>query len=43
MGLSSIGGAVVGAYLVDSPRPMTVMIVMVSCASYRLIKGLQRR
>ena len=43
MGLSSIAGAVVGAYLVDSPRPMAIMIVAVTCASCLLIKGLQRR
>jgi DHA1 family bicyclomycin/chloramphenicol resistance-like MFS transporter len=43
MGLSSVGGAVVGASLVDSARPMTMMILMLSCVSCLMIKGLQQR
>jgi DHA1 family bicyclomycin/chloramphenicol resistance-like MFS transporter len=43
MGLSSLGGAVVGALLVDSPRPMTFLILAITCLSCLLIKAMQRR
>jgi DHA1 family bicyclomycin/chloramphenicol resistance-like MFS transporter len=43
MGLSSLGGALVGLLLVDSPRPMTLMIVTVCACSCVLIRRLQAR
>jgi DHA1 family bicyclomycin/chloramphenicol resistance-like MFS transporter len=43
MGLSSLGGALVGALLVDSPRPMVLLILAMTGVSYLLIKALQRR
>jgi DHA1 family bicyclomycin/chloramphenicol resistance-like MFS transporter len=41
MGLSAIGGALVGFYLVDSALPMLVVIVCLSTLSWWLIRRLQ--
>lgn len=41
MGLSSIAGAVVGYFLVDSTRPMTSVILGLSIASWCLVATLQ--
>jgi DHA1 family bicyclomycin/chloramphenicol resistance-like MFS transporter len=41
MGLSSIGGALVGLYLVDSALPMLLVIVSLSALSWWLIRRLQ--